>query len=740
MMWPLVNPRTRKVLGYVNGSRAEALASAQRLANRVGSVGVMPNPVRRPVVGEVWHGLRGDRCKILRVTGGSVTVLQLDTGHRVTSDLADFLATYKPPARSNPKRKGRNPRGERGQEHDLPEAYSLSDADAGKLLRAMFGPWFTRPKPGESVKDPHHNFTLHRPTSRSLPYYVTGDTETAREMIGRTKNPRARLTWHSIYYGRRSGYSAHPEIGNYKIHPRETASGRAAGYGVTFENVKGALPGGLHQDLGSAGSPNEAKRIALAHYEQHRTAPNPSRSKTARHRRKVQGRFFGSKRVERAYQGLRRARGGPGELSALAKLREYGAQRVRRTLTSPRTNPKGRFAIGTRVYVAHGPGRTETGIVTGSRGATVFVAFADLPDDPQALRRANLIPVSELQSRTPNPKRSDPRSEYWNELNEDQRNAVRAALRDEPPGRFKDAAHYAAVLAALEPEPNPKGRKAPGAIYDALGNGIAVGSVLIGTGLQNAGRAYTVKIIRGKRVQLEEHLTGRLFWTFPSHYRVDVNQNPGLRRMGPSQTWHFGHGFSVTLPLEAIAEMSGPGPADEAVEYWSRQIIRPRQASKDAVRAELREYGAWDAEELADDGENWRRILWIAATSLADEGPIRNRRRRQPKGPNRNPRGGNTIARARDTFRRLNETEPERITRVRAPRGAPPVGVQLGRLKSFVYESDKYAGTPDNPKGVPQLYEHRTSPPHPVLATDPEGRELYIVGGKMRQTPDGFIH
>jgi len=66
--------------------------------------------------------------------------------------------------------------------------------------------------------------------------------------------------------------------------------------------------------------------------------------------------------------------------------------------------------------------------------------------------------------------------------------------------------------------------KNPG-LYDALGNGIAVGSVLVGTGLQNAGRSYTVAQIKGKRVRLQEHLTSRDFWTFPTHYRVDTAQN-----------------------------------------------------------------------------------------------------------------------------------------------------------------------------------------------------------------------
>ena len=48
-----------------------------------------------------------------------------------------------------------------------------------------------------------------------------------------------------------------------------------------------------------------------------------------------------------------------------------------------------------------------------------------------------------------------------------------------------------------------------------------VGEVIKGFGLQNAGRHYTVlQVGRIKgRVYLEEHLTGRKFWTFSTYYR-----------------------------------------------------------------------------------------------------------------------------------------------------------------------------------------------------------------------------
>jgi hypothetical protein len=37
------------------------------------------------------------------------------------------------------------------------------------------------------------------------------------------------------------------------------------------------------------------------------------------------------------------------------------------------------------------------------------------------------------------------------------------------------------------------------------------------------------------------------------------------------------------------------------------------------IRAELREYGAWDEEELRDDDQNRIRILWLAAGNIVDE-------------------------------------------------------------------------------------------------------------------------
>jgi len=82
--------------------------------------------------------------------------------------------------------------------------------------------------------------------------------------------------------------------------------------------------------------------------------------------------------------------------------------------------------------------------------------------------------------------------------------------------------------------------------------------------------------------------------------------------------WPYGR-FEIEMPGEAADDMSGPGPADSAVSYWQYRIARPEECTPERLAEELRDYGAWDAEELADDSANWGRILWITAGNIYDE-------------------------------------------------------------------------------------------------------------------------
>ena len=76
--------------------------------------------------------------------------------------------------------------------------------------------------------------------------------------------------------------------------------------------------------------------------------------------------------------------------------------------------------------------------------------------------------------------------------------------------------------------------------------------------------------------------------------------------------------FTLPLPDDAVVSCSHQGACDEDVAFWETRVDRPDDITPDNLRAELKGYGAWDDEELADDDANWRRILWIAAGNIQD--------------------------------------------------------------------------------------------------------------------------
>ncbi len=76
--------------------------------------------------------------------------------------------------------------------------------------------------------------------------------------------------------------------------------------------------------------------------------------------------------------------------------------------------------------------------------------------------------------------------------------------------------------------------------------------------------------------------------------------------------------FEIDMPLEAVYDCSHQGECDDDVEHWSSKIARPERCTVEPLRAELKEYGAWDEDELADDDTNWQRIIWIAAGNIKE--------------------------------------------------------------------------------------------------------------------------
>lgn len=95
----------------------------------------------------------------------------------------------------------------------------------------------------------------------------------------------------------------------------------------------------------------------------------------------------------------------------------------------------------------------------------------------------------------------------------------------------------------------------------------------------------------------------------------------------------------MTAAEAESASQSGKD-AQEDVRFLLSQPKIARQFRKisDAdIRAELKEYGTWDAEDLADAAANRERILWIAAGNIAEEAAQRGRGRGRGRGRLGNP-------------------------------------------------------------------------------------------------------
>lgn len=76
------------------------------------------------------------------------------------------------------------------------------------------------------------------------------------------------------------------------------------------------------------------------------------------------------------------------------------------------------------------------------------------------------------------------------------------------------------------------------------------------------------------------------------------------------------------MTLDQAHSASHQGECDDDVEALVLVPKIARQLKKiapDKIRAELRECGAWDKVELADDEQNMRRIVWIAAGNIVEE-------------------------------------------------------------------------------------------------------------------------
>ena len=77
--------------------------------------------------------------------------------------------------------------------------------------------------------------------------------------------------------------------------------------------------------------------------------------------------------------------------------------------------------------------------------------------------------------------------------------------------------------------------------------------------------------------------------------------------------------FVIEMPEEAAMACSHTGDCSGGVTFWAPRITRPAECTAAALQSELKEYGAWNEEQLADDAANWERIVWVAACDIREQ-------------------------------------------------------------------------------------------------------------------------
>ena len=86
-------------------------------------------------------------------------------------------------------------------------------------------------------------------------------------------------------------------------------------------------------------------------------------------------------------------------------------------------------------------------------------------------------------------------------------------------------------------------------------------------------------------------------------------------------TWQ-GNYVALSLTRTDVEACAHSGRNDDDVEEALRHAYVVAQfdtLDPNGIRSELREYGAWDDAELADEAQNRARLLWCAAWSIREE-------------------------------------------------------------------------------------------------------------------------
>jgi hypothetical protein len=118
---------------------------------------------------------------------------------------------------------------------------------------------------------------------------------------------------------------------------------------------------------------------------------------------------------------------------------------------------------------------------------------------------------------------------------------------------------------------------------------------------------------------------GKFTFTLPEHLFIHKSQltlaSVKQRKDGMYFCTSSGR-IELCLTKSQARKASHPGPCDADVRELSQVPAIRRQLQKldpELLRKELKEYGAWSDDDLADHDANLQRILWIAAGDIHEE-------------------------------------------------------------------------------------------------------------------------
>ena len=112
----------------------------------------------------------------------------------------------------------------------------------------------------------------------------------------------------------------------------------------------------------------------------------------------------------------------------------------------------------------------------------------------------------------------------------------------------------------------------------------------------------------------QEHGEGHpeVLWEWAGWYADEIRERVDLYLTRETNMYDIDLGTDLGQDL---LDCAGQGDATEAVEYMLGQY---QVVAHPDIADALKEYGAWDQHQLADHGENVRRMVWLLAAEVRE--------------------------------------------------------------------------------------------------------------------------